>query len=317
MVALFFSAEVGLVFADVHKARSPRTFMTVFQGTDVYRDILDCLQVGVSVLDLQKRIVFWSEGAEHITGYSRIDVLGHSCTDNMLQHCNQQCCEMCAEKCPISTALHGGKPHESIGFIHHRSGHRTPLHIWAIPLRDSHGSTIGVVLSFEGEVDVNGPNPTDERMKEHGWLDVLTGLPNRPMMQSHLREVLGTFSDLEIPFSVVIVEFQEMTQFRARYGQEATASMVKVLAATLRNSVWPTDFVGRWNESQFLVILCGCGDDALPPVVGRMQRMTSNTNIVWWGEALGLKVSLGSSSVMEGDTAESIMKRARQDLAEV
>ena len=80
--------------------------MPAFRDPDTYRDILDGLQIGVSVLDLQKTIVFWSDGAEQITGYSRIDVLGHDCTDNILLHCNQIGCEMCNEKCPITSALH-------------------------------------------------------------------------------------------------------------------------------------------------------------------------------------------------------------------
>jgi len=50
--------------------------MPHFEDPEIYRDILDGLQIGVSVLDLHKKIVFWSDGAEQITGYARIDVLG-------------------------------------------------------------------------------------------------------------------------------------------------------------------------------------------------------------------------------------------------
>ena len=85
-------------------------------------------------------------------------------------------------------------------------------------------------------------------MKERGCLDDVTGLPNQAMMQSHLREMLGTFAELHIPFGIVCVEVFELDQFRARYGQEAATSMLRVLARTLRNAVWPADFVGRWSE---------------------------------------------------------------------
>lgn len=291
-----------------------RAAMPSFQDPEIYRNILDELQIGVSVLDLNKKIVFWSDGAEEITGYSRLEVLGHCCTDNILQHCDQNCCEMCAEKCPIITALHGGKPHETISFIHHKSGHRTPVHLWSIPLRDQHGLIIGVIQSFEGEATLVSPNPSDQQLKDHGWLDVLTGLPNQVMMHSHLRESLGTFADLQVPFAVACVEFQDLDGFRARYGKEASVAMIKVLARTLRNGVWPTDFVGRWSESQFQVILSGCGKQALPAVTARMQRLLSNANIVWWGEELGLKTSIGCCEALQGDTVESIVKRAQQDL---
>ena len=285
--------------------------MPFFRDPEIYRDILDGLQIGVSVLDLERKIIFWSDGAEQITGYSRIDVLGHACTDNILHHCNQNSCELCAERCPIVTALHGAKPVEGIGFIHHRSGHRLPVHTWAIPLRDKHNSIIGIIQTFEGEVVVNGPNPNDQRMKERGWLDLATGLPNQAMMQSHLHETLGMFADLQIPFAVVCVQVQEFVAFRTRYGQDAATSMLQVLARTLKNTVWPTDFVGRWSENQFAVILSGCGEDALQAVTGRMHRMMSNTTIVWWGEELAIRISIGHSSAVAGDTLESIMQRAQ------
>jgi len=89
-----------------------------------FADILDGLQIGVSVLDLQRKIVFWSDGAEPITGYARIDVLGHSCTDSVLLHCNKIGCEMRTEKCPMATALRSAQPVETMSFIHHKSGPR-------------------------------------------------------------------------------------------------------------------------------------------------------------------------------------------------
>ncbi len=288
--------------------------MPAFQDPDIYRDILNGLQLGVGVLDLQRRIVFWSDGAEQITGYSRIDVLGHFCTDNILLHCDQKSCEMCVEKCPIATALRDAKPAEAVSFIHHKSGHRTPVHTWAIPLRDKHGSIIGVIQTFEGEIEVNGPDPNRQSMKERGWLDEATGLTNQVMMLSHLRETLGTFAELRIPFGVICLQVHELNQFRARYGQEAATSMLQVLARTLRSMVWPTDFVGRWDESRFLVILCGCADDALQAVTGRMQRMMSSATIVWWGEELMIKISVGRAGAVAGDSVESLMQRAQQAL---
>src|ERR1700688_4015796 len=119
--------------------------MSVFDDPDICRDILNGLQIGVSVLDLQKKIVFWSDGAEQITGYARIDVLGHSCAENILLHCNHDSCEMCTGKCPMANALHDAKPVEVMGFIHHRAGHWIPVQTCAIPLRDAHGSIIGII----------------------------------------------------------------------------------------------------------------------------------------------------------------------------
>jgi diguanylate cyclase (GGDEF)-like protein/PAS domain S-box-containing protein len=285
--------------------------MPAFRDPEIYRDILNSLQIGVSVIDLQQKIVFWSDGAEQITGYARIDVLGHSCRENILLHCNHEGCEMCAGKCPMAAALHDAKPVESMTrFIHHRSGHWTPVHSWSIPLRDKHGSILGIIQTFEPEFAMNGPDPNDQSMRERGCLDSTTELPNHAMMQSHLRETLGTFAELKIPFGIVCLEVQCLNQFRSRYGQEATSSILRVLARTLRNSVWPTDFVGRWSDDRFLVILSGCDAEALKTVSQRMLRMTASATIEWWGEELSMAILIEYTSGLPGDTVESLLQRA-------
>lgn len=288
--------------------------MPPFQDPEIYRDILDGLQIGVSVLDAKKKIVFWSDGAEQISGYSRIDVLGHYCAENILLHCNHESCEMCTGTCCISAALRSGKPIEAMAFVHHRSGHSIPVHTWAIPLRHKNGSIIGIIHTFESEFAVNGPDPNDQSMKERGCLDYATELPNQAMMHSHLREMLGTFAELKMPFGVLLLEVYDLSQFRAKYGREAGTSMLRALARSLRNSTWPTDFVGRWSEDQFLVILSGCGEAALEAVSERILRMTGRATIQWWGEELSVTVFIGSMAASPGDTAESLLLRAQEAL---
>jgi diguanylate cyclase (GGDEF)-like protein/PAS domain S-box-containing protein len=288
--------------------------MPPFQDPDIYRYILNSLQFGVSVLDLERRIVFWSDGAEQVTGYTRVDVLGHYCTDNILHHCNQNSCEMCAEQCPIAAVLHDGKPVETIIFLHHKSGYRTQAHVWAIPLRNKNGSIIGVIQTFEGESAIHGPDPNDRSLKEHGWLDDVTGLLNQAMMQSHLRETLGTFNEMHIPFGVILLEVCDLDHFRARYGQGAARSIMQVLARTLRNTVWPTDFVGRWSEDRFLVIVMGCNPESLYAVAARILRMMASATIMWWGEELSVVLSLGRAAAQSGDTIDSLLLRANEGL---
>jgi diguanylate cyclase (GGDEF)-like protein/PAS domain S-box-containing protein len=283
--------------------------MPAFKDPEVYRDILDALQIGVSVVDLQRTIVFWSDGAEQITGYARIDVLGHPYTDNILQHCNQSVCETCAENCPLATALHDARTVETIGFIHHKSGYRAQVHMWAIPLRDQHGLIIGVIQTFEGEFAVTAPDLDKPSMQRHGWLDEVTGLPNRVMMQSHLRETLAAYSEFHIPFGIICLEANDLAQFRARYGQGAARSILQVLARTLRNTVWPTDVVGAWSDSQFMAILMGCREDALHSVSTRVLRMLSNATITWWGEQLSAALSTSCTAVRPGDTVEAMLER--------
>lgn len=286
--------------------------MPPFQDPDIYRDILNRLPIAISVLDLNKRIVFWSDGSERITGYSRIEVLGHLCTDNILLHCNEISCAMCTQDCPLSTALHDAVPSEAVNFIHHKAGYRTQVHSWVIPLRDKHGLVIGVIQTLEDESTVHNADDNDRSMKEHGWLDDVTGLPNQAIMQSHLQESLGTFTTLHVPFGIVCVAVNDLPQFRSKYGHGSARSLLQVLARTLRNTVNATDTVGAWNEDQFLAILSGCSEEALHAISGRISRMLSSVSIKWWGEELSVGVSVGCAQVLPGDAIELILHRAHK-----
>ena len=90
------------------------------------------------------------------------------------------------------------KPVETLGLIHHEAGHRTPVRIYAIPLRDRHGSIIGIIQTFEEHFALAGPDANNQSMKERGWLDEVTGLPNQAVMQSHLRFEPAHFADRAI-----------------------------------------------------------------------------------------------------------------------
>jgi PAS domain S-box-containing protein len=63
--------------------------MSAFDEFDVCRNILESLLTGVCVVDVQKKILFWSTGAERITGHLRHEVIGRTCIAKALLHCEQ------------------------------------------------------------------------------------------------------------------------------------------------------------------------------------------------------------------------------------
>src|SRR5579863_4812017 len=51
---------------------------------EIYQTVLDGLETGVYIVDRNRRIRFWNEGAEQITGYLRQDVVGRFLRDHLL-----------------------------------------------------------------------------------------------------------------------------------------------------------------------------------------------------------------------------------------
>jgi len=287
--------------------------MSFFDESEIYRSILENLPTGLCVVDLQKKIVFWSNGAERITGHLRHEVVGRSCVSEPLLHCDQPGCEFCSEECPLARSMKTSQPTDSTGFLHHKSGHEVPVRIRATAVHNQSGSIIGAVETFEDLQQASVPAREDSS-RLPGCVDGITDLPTRAVVQSHLRETLATFTNVQVPFGILCFRLEALDHFRASFGPEAASSLLRVVARTLEGALWRTDFVGRWTDDQFLVILNGCRDEALYSVRERLRRMLANDAIEWWGERRSLPVSIGQATAQSGDNVESILDRAQKSL---
>ena len=285
--------------------------MSAFDEFEACRNILESLLNGVCVVDMQKKIVFWSDGAEHITGQLRHEVVGRSCVGKPLLHCQQPGCEFCSEECPLARAIKTAHPVEASGFLHHKCGYEVPVRIRAIPIHNPHGSIIGAVETFD-VLEQSDVNHTEKALP--GSLDNVTGLASQAQMKTHLREALAAFTERQVAFAVLRLRLQGLEHFRAAFGPDAASSLLRVVARSLASDLWRTDIVGRWADDEFLVILNGCSEESLPVVRERLRRMLANDSIEWWGERRSLPVSAGEATPEPGDTAESILDRSRKSL---
>jgi len=308
--------EAPVNFADeLTSVRTPLrpTAMSCFDDSDICRSILETLPAGVCVVDMHKRIVFWSDGAERITGHLRHDVIGRSCIAEPLLHCDQPGCEFCNEECPLARAIKTSQPAEASGFLHHKAGHEIPVRVRAVPVHNQHGSIIGAAETFE-EVQPVASSARGEPCHLPDFTDGVTGLANRAMIQSHLRQMMAAYADMHVPFALLFFRIKGLPHFRASLGSEAASSLLRVVARTLESSLWITDFVGRWSDDQFLVILGSCPEEGIGSVRERIRRSLAGESIEWWGERRSLPVTIGEAVVQADDTVESVLDRAKKSV---
>jgi diguanylate cyclase (GGDEF)-like protein len=122
------------------------------------------------------------------------------------------------------------------------------------------------------------------------------------------------FADHPVPFSILYIEIDDLDKIKARDGPGAVAAVLKVVGHTLENSLRPTDFLGRWQENQFLAILTECSGSEIVAASERLRRMISTSKIQWWGDLVPVTISVGGTSVKPGDTPEGMVERAEQAL---
>ena len=285
-----------------------------FDGLDICRNVLESLPIGVCVLDMQKRIVLWSDGAERITGHLRHEVLGRCCIADPLLHCDQPGCEFCNEECPLARAMKTSHDAEATGFLYHKAGHEIPVRARAVPVRSEHGLIVGAVEIFEELQPCAKSDRGSGSSQVAEFLDPVTGTANHAAMERHLRRALASFREMQVPFGVFLVQVEKLGHFRANLGAEAGFSFLRLVARTLESAFSFGDFIGRWTDDQFLVVVGEFQEEALSSVRERIRRILAREGIEWWGERHSLPVSIGGAFVRPDDTFEILLDRAQQSL---
>jgi len=291
-----------------------RFHMSAFDDPEICRTILESLSVGLCVIDMDKKIVFWSDGAVAVTGHPRHEAVGRSCVEQDSLHCDAAGCEFCGEDFPLARAIKTAQPVDAYGFLHHKHGHEVAVRVHAIPVRNAHGSIIGAVETFEALQPANSLDRREESLNRQGAVDHETEVASQALMQSHLRETMATFSEVQVPFGILCLRLEGLDHFRNSFGPEAVSSLLRVIARSVESALWKTDFVGRWSEDRFLVILNGCGEDSLHSVRDRIRHMMSNDCIEWWGEKRSLPIAIGEAMAQSGDSIDSLLQRAQTSL---
>jgi PAS domain S-box-containing protein len=113
--------------------------------------IIDSLSDGVYVCDLDRRIVYWNESAERITGWSAEDVVGRQCFDNVLCHVDKDGHALCGEEyCPLHRSMVTGTGSKGslLVFAKGKNGQRVPMEVAVAPIYNDAGETIGGVETF-------------------------------------------------------------------------------------------------------------------------------------------------------------------------
>ena len=113
--------------------------------------VLDSINEGVYVTDIDRTIRYWGKGAERITGWAASDVIGRRCLDDILCHIDKDGHRLCGEEyCPLHRSIATGQRSTLpiIVFAQTRAGHRVPLQVSVSPLCNEAGEVIGGVETF-------------------------------------------------------------------------------------------------------------------------------------------------------------------------
>ncbi len=272
--------------------------------------MLDALEDGVYILDLKRRIRYWSPGAERITGYTTEEALGRSCADNLLCHVDASGRCYCTEGCPLAAVISDGQPRSVDVFLHHKDGHRVPVRVFGAAIRDWQGRIIGAFETFSDTSEQAAAIERARTLESEAYIDALTGLANRRYFESTLAGRFGELDREGFLFGLILCDVDHFKQFNDQHGHETGDQVLKAVACSLAHSCRSYDLAARWGGEEFTVLAGHGTPKKVQALADRLRAMVEHSTLKHAGSVLHVTISLGATLVRPGDDAASLVARA-------
>lgn len=277
------------------------------------QEVLDHVGDGVYFVDRNRRITYWNQGAERISGFSAGEVVGRCCNDNLLNHVDGTGCQLCLDGCPLTATIRSGCPSEAQVFLRHRAGHRVPVLVRVAPIRDATGAVTGAVESF---ADISSELASKRKLatlQREVLTDPLTQLGNRHLFDSRAETCIRELS-LGIPCGAIFLDLDHFKRVNDAWGHGIGDLMLQMVARTIQGNVRSEDAVVRYGGEEFVVLMQAVNRTQLDQKARMLRALIERSVMQVPDGELRITVSVGATMARAVDTVESWLSRADQGL---
>lgn len=147
--------------------------------------------------------------------------------------------------------------------------------------------------------------------------DTLTGLPNRRAFNERLRFLLALHQRQGTPSSLLLVDVDHFKAYNDTYGHQAGDQALARLADSLRAATRAElDLPARLGGEEFALLVQGMTSETAIQLAQRLQAALAADPLEHSGNPPygQLTISIGLSQLVEGDTPETVYRRADRAL---
>ena len=278
---------------------------------DFYATLLDNLYDGVYFVDRERRITFWNKAAERITGFTKAEVVGKRCADNLLRHVDNRGNCLCEGACPLSHTLCDSQLRSASVFLHHKDGHRLPVAIGVAPITDHQQNIMGAVEIFRDNSATVAALEHLKALESLAYLDELTKIANRSYLETFIVGKFNEFRRLGWSFGVIFVDVDHFKPVNDTFGHHTGDAVLKMVAQTLVKNCRSFDLAGRWGGDEFLCVISKLKDaDQMRTIAERLRALEESAWVSLPDRSLYVTISLGVTLARLQDTPETLIHRA-------
>ncbi|WP_019569153.1 diguanylate cyclase domain-containing protein [Thioalkalivibrio sp. ALE11] len=159
--------------------------------------------------------------------------------------------------------------------------------------------------------DITRDKQSEQRLWHQAHHDSLTGLPNRSLLQEHLRQALSRARRNGTRLALLVCDLDGFKPVNDRLGHDAGDVVLVTVAARLRSGVRESDVVARVGGDEFVLLLEAVGGPEDVRAVGHKLHQRFAEPVEINQEAVRVGLSLGAAIYPDdGERAEELLQQA-------
>ncbi len=143
--------------------------------------------------------------------------------------------------------------------------------------------------------------------------DALTGLWGRGVLDHSLNTELARASRFGRPLGVLMIDIDHFKRVNDQHGHQVGDAVLRLAAHAMQSHIRKSDTIARYGGEEFCVLVDGASRYGVLILANRIREAVEEAAIPGLPS---VTVSVGTAVSLEGDTAESILKRADVSLYE-
>jgi len=279
-------------------------------SSSFYETLLNSMYDGVYFVNRDRKITYWNTGAERLSGYSFTEVVGKHCFNDLLGHVDETGKPLCTSGCPLSSALADGQVREAEIYLRHKNGHRVPISVRVLPMRDINGAIVGAVEVFSDSTAKKRAEKRAGELENLAFRDAMTNLPNRRYLELKLAQALQDHQQFGRECGLLLFDLDHFKQVNDTHGHEVGDAVLKAVAETLVQSLRAVDLVGRLGGEEFLVLMPDVHAIALGDLAERCRILIARSSVANGATRVSVMASIGATMLSHTDSAATAIRRA-------
>lgn len=278
-------------------------------STSLYEKLIENVQDGVFFVSRDHKITYWNEGAQRLSGYTASEAIGRSCFDDFLGRVEGNGKSIPAMASTLTEIPENGKAAPTELYIRHKLGHRIPVSVRVMPMRNTEGEVVGWVEFLS---DATASRRVEKRVNELEHLayrDPLTALPNRRYLEMKVEQGLEEHRRFDRPYGLVMFDLDRFKQVNDGHGHDVGDALLKAIAQSLTHGLRPVDVVGRWGGEEFIVLMPDLDAVALGDLAERCRVLIAQSSVDSDSARVAVTASIGATVLSHSDSAMSAIRR--------